>query len=161
MMPASVRTEMPNYFPASPGFPETQPRSEALVEWNTPAIPQLEIPATPGSKLPLRNPKSLAYVPTPRTGVGRAVATLGPGRQHQTARASQSNVTAGPVRGFSRPGPDVTSQIRHPLSDSSLDVAKPLQETIEAISGVPANLPRMTRSTTQHFESSGQMLRRR
>ncbi|AEO55193.1 hypothetical protein MYCTH_2050486 [Thermothelomyces thermophilus ATCC 42464] len=39
-MPASVRTEIPNYFPASPGFPETQPRSEALVEWNTPEIPQ-------------------------------------------------------------------------------------------------------------------------
>ncbi|KAL2175580.1 uncharacterized protein P884DRAFT_310936 [Thermothelomyces heterothallicus CBS 202.75] len=39
-MPSSIRTEIPNYFLASLGFPETQPRSEALVEWNTPEIPR-------------------------------------------------------------------------------------------------------------------------
>lgn len=39
-MPTSVKTVIPDYFPASPGCPEARPRSEALVEWNTSAIPQ-------------------------------------------------------------------------------------------------------------------------
>ncbi|KAL2158932.1 hypothetical protein VTH06DRAFT_2962 [Thermothelomyces fergusii] len=78
------------------------------------------------------------------------------------ARASQSGVTINPVTGFSRPGPGVTSRIGHPLGDSRLDVSNPLQETIEAMSEAPPNLPQITRSTAaQYVESSGPILHRR
>lgn len=128
---------------------------------------EVEVPATPGGSLPLRNSRSLAYVPTPRTSVGRASATLRLG-QYQGARASQGNVPANPVRRFSRPHPGITSQIGQPLVDHNLGVSGPLQRKIEglfprvlvlstrlliatAISEATPNLSQMTRNTAAQY----------
>ncbi|SPQ20007.1 50fc2991-50e5-44a9-8cf7-a27fee9fcc6f [Thermothielavioides terrestris] len=41
IMPLGARTGVPNYFPASPGYPKSQPNLNAVAQWNKPAFAQL------------------------------------------------------------------------------------------------------------------------
>jgi E3 ubiquitin-protein ligase CCNP1IP1 len=48
IMPLGARTGVPNYFPASPGYPKSQPNLNAVAQWNKPAFAQRKCHAVSG-----------------------------------------------------------------------------------------------------------------
>ncbi|KAH6856502.1 hypothetical protein B0I37DRAFT_77307 [Chaetomium sp. MPI-CAGE-AT-0009] len=128
------------------------------MDWNQ-SVPSRSMPATPSSNLPVRNPRSLAFVSTPRTGVEAALTVPRSGRFHQTASTIPINATDG-LRGFPEAKSGVPG-VRRPLGGPASDVPRPLLGRTEAVSGVPRNSPQSTaRQTSQQFELPGPILRR-
>ena len=81
------------------------------------------MPATPSSNLPVRNPRSLGFVSTPRTGVDAALSVPRSGRFHHTASAVYGNATDG-LRGFPEGISDVAG-MRRSLVGRAPDIPRP------------------------------------
>ncbi|KAH6631915.1 hypothetical protein F5144DRAFT_235521 [Chaetomium tenue] len=159
ILPVGARTGATNYFPASPGYSKPQ-NSASLMDWNQ-SVPSRSVPATPSSNLPVRNPRSLAFVSTPRAGVDAALSVPRSGRFHHTASVVHGNVTDGP-RGFPEAQLDVAS-VSRPLGGRAPDIStgRPPVGRAGAVSVVPRDSPQSTaRRTSQQFELPGPIFRR-
>ncbi|KAK3904077.1 hypothetical protein C8A05DRAFT_14020, partial [Staphylotrichum tortipilum] len=163
VLPVAARSGASSYFPASPTCAKARPASAALPEWNRPCADHLraEVPATPSSNIPLRNPRSSAFLSTPRTGVGTTAPTPGSARFHQAGTASRINV-ATDTGAFSTATAGATS-LRRSMSGMDLELARPaLGLPPVTPSGPPRASPQSAprQQTSQNFELPGPILRR-
>ncbi|KAL2016154.1 hypothetical protein VTK56DRAFT_4122 [Thermocarpiscus australiensis] len=158
VMPVSARAGASTFFPTSPGYANTQPSSTSLVEWNKPAFSQ-RVPATPSSHLPIRDPRSLAFASTPRTGIGTTTSVPGSGRNHQQTSVPPAH-GGDSLRGFSGTRMDVPNMTT-PTGLGGLPLSRPSFRRTEPTQGISQMSPQTAeRQASQHFELPRTILRR-
>ncbi|KAH6635234.1 hypothetical protein B0J18DRAFT_41408 [Chaetomium sp. MPI-SDFR-AT-0129] len=146
----------PNYFPASPGQPRAQTRSNLIADWNRPtSYPR--VPATPLNKPQFTTPKSLAFQSTPKTGGSAMLSRPGPGQLYQAAAGPQSVGRSG-LRGLSTANLGVAG-IKRSASGGNIDVPGPSFGQLGGVSRTPP-VPKTRQEELHHFEPPGQIFQR-